>query len=771
MNNKLRKILIITSLVLILGLVFTACTKPGDGDDKNKTTPLVVGYSPFSGKFSPFFATTGYDMDAAEITQVQLMETDRVGGIIFNGLDGETREYNGTEYTYKGISDIKVEIDETNNTTKYTIKIRQGVKFSDGHELDADDVIFCYYVLSDPSYTGSSTLYAVPIIGMKNYRANNSLMESVDVEAGKALIPEDEELQQAVIDKVIKPILTDELEWVRSIPDDETLMGYYGKYVEEYPETKDLFAFFYALDPEYDSTDKEEAQVLQDIIAQYGYDYEALGSSYAGDTSYFIGDVEEAITPILVERLGEEPEEVPNITGIKKIDKYTVEVTTYGYDAPAIYQICGISVAPMHYYGDESQYDYENNKFGFPRGNLEIVESKTSKPMGAGPYVFEKYENKIVYYTANKNYWKGEPKIKNLQFKETDEKDKVTGITTGTIDITDPSGSKDRLNEIKGYNSNNELSGNVITTSLVDNLGYGYIGINAFNVKVGDDPASEASKNLRKGLATVLAVYRELTVDSYYGDAASVINYPISNTSWAAPQKSDSDYEVAYSKDVDGKPIYSSSMSAEDKYQAALDACVGFLKAAGFTYDESAKKFTAAPEGARLEYELIIPAEGSDEHPSYLLVNEFAKAVEKIGIKITINNPSDSNVLWNKLDAMEQDIWVAAWGATIDPDMYQVYHSSNIVGKGGTNNNHYAIESEELDKLIMDARKSADQAYRKLIYKQALDLILDWGVEIPVYQRQNCIIFSSERVDISTVTPDITTFYGWMREIEKISLK
>lgn len=771
MNNKFRKFLIITSLVLILGLVFTACTKPGDGDDKNKTTPLVVGYTPFSGKFSPFFATTGYDMDAAEITQVSLMETDRVGGIIMKSIEGETHEYNGTEYTYKGISDIDISIDETNNITKYTIKIKQGVKFSDGHELDADDVIFCYYVLSDPSYTGSSTLYSVPIIGMKNYRANNSLIESVDVEAGKALIPEDEELQQAVIDKVIKPILTDELEWVRSIPDDETLMGYYGKYVEEYPETKDLFAFFYSMDEEYDSSDKEEAQVLADIIAQYGYDYEALGSAYAGDTSYFVGDVENAITPILVERLGEEPEEVPNITGIKKIDQYTIEVTTYGYDAPAIYQIAGISVAPMHYYGDEAQYDYENNKFGFPRGDLSIVESKTSKPMGAGPYVFEKYENNIIYYTANKHYWKGEPKIKNLQFKETEEKDKVTGITTGTIDITDPSGSKDRLNEIKGYNSNNELSGNVITTSLVDNLGYGYIGINAYNVKVGDDPASEASKNLRKGLATVLAAYRELTVDSYYGEAASVINYPISNTSWAAPQKSDADYEVAYSKDVDGDPIYTSSMSAEDRYQAALDACVGFLKAAGFTYDESAKKFTAAPEGAKLDYELIIPAEGGDEHPSYLLVNEAATALEKIGISITINNPTDSNVLWNKLDAMQQEIWVAAWGATIDPDMYQVYHSSNIVGKGGTNSNHYAIDSSDLDNYIMNARKSPDQAYRKLIYKQALDLILDWGVEIPVYQRQNCVIFSSERVDMSTVTPDITTFYGWMREIEKISLK
>ena len=84
------------------------------------------------------------------------------------------------------------------------------------------------------------------------------------------------------------------------------------------------------------------------------------------------------------------------------------------------------------------------------------------------------------------------------------------------------------MNEIKGYNSNNELSGNVITTSLVDNLGYGYIGINAYNVKVGDDPASEASKNLRKGLATV-AAYRELTVDSTTAKLLqlSTIQFPI----------------------------------------------------------------------------------------------------------------------------------------------------------------------------------------------------------------------------------------------------
>lgn len=48
---------------------------------------------------------------------------------------------------------------------------------------------------------------------------------------------------------------------------------------------------------------------------------------------------------------------------------------------------------------------------------------------------------------------------------------------------------------------------------------------------------------------------------------------------------------------------------------------------------------------------------------------------------------------------------------------------------------------------------------------------MEWGVEIPIYQRQNCIIFSTKRVNMDTVTPDITTFYGWMAEVEKMELK
>ena len=67
-----------------------------------------------------------------------------------------------------------------------------------------------------------------------------------------------------------------------------------------------------------------------------------------------------------------------------------------------------------------------------------------------------------------------------------------------------------------------------------------------------------------------------MATDTYYGDSASLINYPISNTSWAAPQISDPDYKLAFSDDVDGNPIYTPNMSLIDKYAAALQASLGF---------------------------------------------------------------------------------------------------------------------------------------------------------------------------------------------------
>lgn len=736
-------------------------TEASDGE-----TPLVVGYAQFSAKFSPFFCDSDYDRDATDMTQIMLIGNDRAGGIIYNGIEGETTSYNGTDYTYYTPSDVDVNIDEATGDTTYTVKIRDDIKFSDGEPMTIDDVIFNMYVLCDTDYDGSSTLFSQPIKGVKAYRANSTAADSVTDEMVQAKIDEmPEVLATQISEEIIAPTLTSEFAWVESdVVTDPTSYG-----LEEGVTTAQAFAALYGAE-DYDAAGKDDDTVLADIIASYGADYAKLATNYAGDETYFDADVNAMAETAVIEELraAGEGEEVPNISGITRVDDYTVQIVTDGYDATTIYQL-GFEVAPMHYYGDKSLYDYDNNSFGFTRGDLSIVREKTDKPMGAGPYVFEKYDNKTVYYTANEDYYLGAPATKNVQFKETAETEKVTAVEQGTVDLTDPSGSKETFEQISGINGNGEISGDKIITSSVDNLGYGYLGCNADTVNVGGEPNSDASKNLRKAFMTIFSVYRDVNIDSYYGDAASIINYPISNTSWAAPQKSDEGYEVAYSKDVDDNPIYTDGMSADEKYEAAKQAALGYFEEAGYTVENG--KVTAAPEGASMEYEVIIPAEGSSDHPAFGILTDAKEALESIGVTLTVNNPSDSNVLWDKLDAGEQNFWTAAWAATIDPDMYQVYYSTNIVGQGGTNSNHYHIADAELDSLIMEARTSDDQAFRKFEYKRCLDIILDWAVELPTYQRQNCVIYSPERINEDTMTKDVTPFYRWLSEVEKVEMK
>lgn len=763
-------------------------------------TPLVVTYQDFSQKFSPFFADTAYDSDVAAWTQISPMKTDRVGGIIFNGIEGEVVPYNGVDYLYKGAANISQNYDEATDTTVYTARLRVGMKFSDGEPVTADDLIFTYYTFLDPNYVGSTTLSSYDIIGLNDYRTQttsevyekyDALFEAIyaagpDAEAGdwteeqyayvwdylnEAQITE----AQKIVDYVFGGFV-DRAEGVigkteEEVGENDGLKVALGMALWGFGGVNDDGVFVAPSGAEFDL--EETFPTVEDYAAEIYAAYEGeLRDAYpteSADGADIVGTIKDRFIGYfgpLDEEMGGEG--VPNIAGIKKLDDYTVEVTVKGYSAPAIYSILGIQITPLHYYGDVDKYDYENNKFGFDFGDLSKQESLSSTPMGAGPYKFVKYDNRVVYFAANENYYAGCPKIREVQFRETQSAEVVTAIVSGVADAGEMSYNKTRFQEVMDANGNGEMTGPVITTSLVDNLGYGYVGINASTVKVGDDPASDASKNLRRALATVLSVYRDVAIDSYYGDGAVAIQYPISNTSWAAPQPTDEGYRVAFSDDVNGDPIYTAEMTQEEKYDAALEASIGFFEAAGFTFENGV--LTEAPEGARLSYELIIPGGGTGDHPAFAIVTGASEALKTIGMELKINDPSDANILWDALDSGEQDLWTAAWGATIDPDMYQVYHSTSIVGAGGSESNHYHIQDPALDELILEARLSDDQSFRKAVYKQALDMIIDWAVEIPTYQRKNAIIFSTERVNIETLTPDITTFWGWASEIELLEM-
>ena len=158
------------------------------------------------------------------------------------------------------------------------------------------------------------------------------------------------------------------------------------------------------------------------------------------------------------------------------------------------------------------------------------------------------------------------------------------------------------------------MDGSVITTRLIDYRGYGYIGMRCQQRKASATiPLPMRPRTCVRPLPPFWLLTVTRASSSYYGNTASVINYPISNTSWAAPQVTDDGYTVAYSVDVDGNPIYTDGMSQEDKYDAALQAALGYFEKAGYTVENG--KLTAAPEGAKLEYQVNIGAGGSWRPP------------------------------------------------------------------------------------------------------------------------------------------------------------
>lgn len=757
MKNAKKFLALFLAVVMCLGLlagckgdseVVDNSQKPNDTqtDAPENNTPLVSSVQGFEGKFSPFFASNADDVDVTDLTQMYLMGTDRVGNPVLNGIEGETRSYNGTDYFYDGIADIKV-TENADGTVTYDFTMRDDIVFSDGEPATIDDVIFSTYVYLDPTYDGSTTLYSQPIKGVEEYRSGMESLGSLIANAGKDntdFTYWDEATQTKFWSEVMPSVGQ---AWLQTILNYCIANGYA---TGEEPIEEQAANWGWEL--EAGATMETFWNTVEGLIGTKYADYNELSDIESADATIW------SLMPAEYQVGIQTGNSAPNVSGIERTGDYSMRITATQLDATMIYQMA-LLCAPLHYYGDKSQYDYANNKFGFTKGDLSGIKAKTGAPIGAGPYKLNKYENGVVYMEANPTYYKGEPVQKYLNFQQINQADSVSAMVAGTADITAPSFSDDVKEEIRAANANGELVGETITTNLIDYRGYGYVGCNPNLVKVGDDPYSEASKNLRKAIMTVLSVYRDEGIDSYYGETASVINYPISNTSWAAPQVTDDGYHVAYSVDVNGNDIYADGATGEAKYDAALQAALGFFEAAGYTVTDG--KLTAAPEGAKLTYQVEIGAEGSGDHPTFLVLKNAAEKLATIGFTLNVKDWAQASDLYNTYQTGVAEFWCAAWQSTPDPDMFQLYHS-----QGSTN--YYHILSDELDELIMEGRAHTDNTVRKGIYQAAMEIIMDYAVELPVYQRSECTLFSTQRIDLTTLQPDMTPYWTWKAGLDTI---
>lgn len=492
--------------------------------------------------------------------------------------------------------------------------------------------------------------------------------------------------------------------------------------------------------------------------------------------------------------------QVPNISGITLTRGTTIpadsngattdlgeeceilKIIVNGVDPKAIYNF-SFTVAPMSYYStaDEIQkFSYENNHFGVAFADSAFFEQMQLKqvPVGAGPYkasnastayaaenaIPEKNEffrDNIVYYERNNNFYTvfGNDTAKNAKIRKVRYKvistDQMYNAVTGAnpeVYYSEPQATPDNMKKIA------DASG--IDYALADNLGYGYIGINAKYVK-----------EIEVRRAIMYCMDTSLCVD-YYGSLASAIYRSMSSNSWAYPKGCMPYYaEKSYDDcqyDAEGNVVGIGEFNSEKAKQSALEE----VNAAGYSMNPDTGKLENA-KGEKLTFTFTIAGDSTD-HPAWRTMAKAADLLNGIGFDVTVTK--DANAL-SKLSSGTLAVWAAAWSSTIDPDMYQVYHKDSsatsirnwgfpYIMEEGT-----AEENDLLDKLaelIEDGRATIVENDRKLIYSDALDTVMELAVECPTYQRKNLFIWNKDVIDSDTVC-EATAYQSPFSRIWEIS--
>lgn len=433
------------------------------------------------------------------------------------------------------------------------------------------------------------------------------------------------------------------------------------------------------------------------------------------------------------------------------LEEYDVlRITIEGVDPKAIYNF-GFTVAPQHYYAapdgaDAQKVDIKNNKFGLNFADSAFQENVIQSqqhvriPVGAGPFKATDKANSdnpglndfnkdnTVYYKANDNFM-FEVKAKKLRFMVVSSTNAIEKLKNGEIDYITPQAKKENYEEL------DRLKSKGIESLSAPQLGYGYIGINAGKVP-----------NIYIRRAIMAAMDTSLVTEYYREDSVETIQWPMSKQSWAYPYTEDrtemttgKDYTMWTSypneKDVDKR--------TEMETEAALAKVTKYMGLAGVSAGDSQLTITFTVAGSSIS-----------EHPTFSVFKRAQEILNKAGWNVEIK--PDSQAL-TKLATGSLQVWAAAWGSTIDPDMYQVYHKDSTAtstlawGYREIKNSPSQYPDEttiinELSDLIDQARETDVRATRKTLYKQAMELVLDLAVEMPVYQRDNLYAYNSKAV-------------------------
>ena len=462
----------------------------------------------------------------------------------------------------------------------------------------------------------------------------------------------------------------------------------------------------------------------------------------------------------------------PNGTPVNADEYDVLQIKVNGVDPKAVWNFA-FAVAPQHYYAEGYTVDIKNNNFGVEYGSFDFMtdsiqsQRNVTVPMGAGAYMAtnnknadtvtgtEFFNSNVVYFKANPHFEESleaslpadstvdyHVNIEKIRYQIVPANDALTMLQSGTVHYVTPQLTKDNaaiLDSIKskGYQQ-----------IAVDQLGYGYIGINAGLIP-----------NIYLRRAIMAAMDTSLALQYYDAGTAEQIFWPMSTVSWAYPKddngnnKQTNGHSYPYIKFSEAKALENIKSLMAQAYNHTM------------SYTDSDLKVTFTIAGSDLT-----------DHPTYQVFQTAAKLLNECGWEVEVI--ADTQAL-TKLSTGSLSVWAAAWGSTVDPDLYQVYHkNSNASSVKAWGYNHilsnesaYWMEMEILNnmsEIIDDARETDVQADRTALYEEAMGYILDLAVELPVYQRKQLYAYNANIIDPTSFPQELNPYSSPLDRIWEI---
>ena len=361
----------------------------------------------------------------------------------------------------------------------------------------------------------------------------------------------------------------------------------------------------------------------------------------------------------------------------------------------------------------------------------EHVWSKVDKPgefkndkksVGSGPFQLESYEaNKSITLKANPNFWRGKPKLDEIQYRYYTNSDaQVQAIRSGEVDFITGL-SPDQFTALE----------NADNVELNDGNGRRFNGI-SINPGVADAKGKEfgtghealKDKKVRQAIRAGIdaETLRKQVMQDYAQPATSFI--PAVYPDWALK----SDNSVISGFDV-------------DRAKKLLDDA-GWKEGSGGIREK---------DGEKLQLRFLTDADIPTEQSTAKFLKPWMK---DIGIDLK-NESTDADTESERTTKGDYDMYFSGWSINPDPD-YQLSINTcgqrpDAEGNGGTSQDGWC--NKEFDKLYKAQHVELDKAKRQDLVQKALAIHYEEAPSVTLWYPNQLEAYRSDRFENFTKQP------------------